>query len=176
MWLLSSRSWIRRMSRCLPFPPPRYVRNGVSGEALLELIKVQRERVKAEREKEEEKWRSKKETRKEREQGEICQKKPGHHERRQRFRGDEGGGRSENQGKTENGTQEMESSGLTEELKQPTSDSFYESSDNSQSIHKKRNADPAMTAIIMEILFRLMSSSKSTRLLKPYPANQTALP
>ncbi|KAK6282886.1 hypothetical protein POUND7_016711 [Theobroma cacao] len=49
------------MSRCLPFPPPEYVRNGVSGEALLELIKVQRERVKAEGEKKKEKRRSKKE-------------------------------------------------------------------------------------------------------------------
>ncbi|EOX97648.1 hypothetical protein QUC31_015592 [Theobroma cacao] len=128
------------MSRCLPFPPPGYVRNGVSGEALLEQIKVQRERVMAEREKKKEKWRSKKEMRKEREQGEICEQKPGHHERHKRLRSNEGGGRSENQGKTEYGTQEMGSSGLTEELKQPISDSFYESSDNSRSIHKKRNS------------------------------------
>jgi hypothetical protein len=28
------------MSRCIPFPPPGYVWNGVGGEALIELIKV----------------------------------------------------------------------------------------------------------------------------------------
>ncbi|KAK6240727.1 hypothetical protein SCA6_006116 [Theobroma cacao] len=111
------------MSRCLPFPSPGYVRNGVSGEALSELIKGEARK-----------------RRKEREQGEICQKKPGHRERRKRLRSNEGGGRSEIQGKTEYGTQEMESSSLTEELKQPISDSFYESSDYSQSIRKKRNS------------------------------------
>ncbi|KAK6253891.1 hypothetical protein QUC31_015611 [Theobroma cacao] len=111
------------MSRCLPFPSLGYVRNGVSGEALSELIKGQARK-----------------RRKEREQGEICQKKPGHRERRKRLRSNEGGGRSEIQRKTEYGTQEMESSSLTEELKQPISDSFYESSDYSQSIRKKRNS------------------------------------
>ncbi|EOX97664.1 Exostosin family protein [Theobroma cacao] len=118
------------MSRCLPFPPPEYVRNGVSGEALLELIKGKRRRRKG----------GARKRRKEREQGEICRKKPGHHERHKRLKSNEGGGRSENQGKTAYGTQEMESSSLTEELMQPISDSFYESSDNSQSIHKKRNS------------------------------------
>ncbi|GLU02731.1 hypothetical protein SLE2022_199710 [Rubroshorea leprosula] len=61
------------MSRCLPFPPPGYARNGVTGEALLQLIKVRREEAKAERK------RKKKERRRKRmeelEEGEILQKK-----------------------------------------------------------------------------------------------------
>ncbi|XP_061373286.1 uncharacterized protein LOC133315635 [Gastrolobium bilobum] len=51
------------MSRCLPFPPPGYVRNGSSGEALIESIKLQNEKAKKERKKE--KRREKKAKRKE---------------------------------------------------------------------------------------------------------------
>ncbi|WRX13948.1 hypothetical protein QQP08_006435 [Theobroma cacao] len=132
--LLGIWVFVPRMSRCLPFPSPGYVRNGVSGEALSELIKVQRERVKAEREMKEE-GRSKKEEERKGARRDLPEKT-----RRKRLRSNEGGGRSEIQGKTEYGTQEMESSSLTEELKQPISDSFYESSDYSQSIRKKRNS------------------------------------
>ncbi|XVF00872.1 hypothetical protein REPUB_Repub04eG0039200 [Reevesia pubescens] len=128
------------MSRCLPFPPPGYVWNGVSGEALLELIKVQRERVKTEREKKKEKRRRKKEEKKEREPGESWKKKQGHHRRHKRLRSNEGEERSESQDKSEYETQEMATSSLTEELEQPISDSLYESSDNSQSIQRKRNS------------------------------------
>ncbi|XWS40196.1 hypothetical protein CRYUN_Cryun18bG0120000 [Craigia yunnanensis] len=94
------------MSRCLPFPPSGYVWNGVSGEALLELIKVQRERVKAEREKKKQKRRRKKES-------------------KERF------GRK---------NKEIEMSSLTEELERSIPDNLYESSDNSQSIQRKRNS------------------------------------
>ncbi|XVE67160.1 hypothetical protein DITRI_Ditri08aG0138400 [Diplodiscus trichospermus] len=126
------------MSRCLPFPPPEYVWNGVSGRTLLELIKVQRERVKAEREKKKEEKRRKKEKNKESEQGEIGKKKQGHHKRHKRLRINEGEERSKNQGKGEYEIQELETSSLTEELEQPIPDSLYESSDNSQSIRRKR--------------------------------------
>ncbi|XVF67937.1 hypothetical protein PTKIN_Ptkin10aG0162300 [Pterospermum kingtungense] len=124
------------MSRCLPFPPPGYVWNGVTGEALLELIKVQKERVKAEKQKKKEKRRKK-----ESEQGEISKKKRGHHKRHKGLRSNEDEGSSENRGKSEHETQELEKSSLSEELEleQPKPDSLYASSDNSQSIRRKRN-------------------------------------
>ncbi|XP_050884658.1 protein PXR1 [Lathyrus oleraceus] len=41
------------MSRCLPFPPPNYMKNGIGGEALLQQLEVRR--VKYSKEKKEEK-------------------------------------------------------------------------------------------------------------------------
>ncbi|XP_022748280.1 stress response protein NST1-like [Durio zibethinus] len=103
-------------------------------------LQVQRERVKAERKKKKEKRRRKKEKKKESEQGGIWRKKQGHHKRDKRLRSNEGKERSENQGKSENETEEMETSSLTEEFEQPIPESLYESSDNSQSIRRKRNS------------------------------------
>ncbi|KAI4316960.1 hypothetical protein L6164_024881 [Bauhinia variegata] len=54
------------MSRCFPFPPPGYLRNGVRSEALIESIKLQRDREEPEKERKKEKKREKKEKRKER--------------------------------------------------------------------------------------------------------------
>ncbi|KAK0582471.1 hypothetical protein LWI29_025975 [Acer saccharum] len=49
------------MSRCVPFPPPRFVWNGVSGVDLSKLIQVRREKVAVEKRRNEEKRRRKKE-------------------------------------------------------------------------------------------------------------------
>ncbi|KAK1561198.1 hypothetical protein Q3G72_035434 [Acer saccharum] len=49
------------MSRCVPFPPPRFVWNGVSGVDLSKLIQVRREKVAIEKRRNEEKRRRKKE-------------------------------------------------------------------------------------------------------------------
>ncbi|CAK8569321.1 unnamed protein product [Lathyrus sativus] len=46
------------MSRCLPFPPPNYMKNGIGGEALLQQLELRR--VKCSKEKEEEKKHKKK--------------------------------------------------------------------------------------------------------------------
>ncbi|KAI4336761.1 hypothetical protein L6164_015247 [Bauhinia variegata] len=53
------------MSRCFPFLPPGYMRNGARSEALIESIKPQRDREKADKERKKEKKREKKERRKE---------------------------------------------------------------------------------------------------------------
>ncbi|KAI9165154.1 hypothetical protein LWI28_008738 [Acer negundo] len=48
------------MSRCFPYPPPGYVRNGIRDEALIESIKLQREGEKAKKEGKKDKKREKK--------------------------------------------------------------------------------------------------------------------
>ena len=66
-------------------------------------------------------------------------KKQGQHKRHKRLTSNEGEERSENQGESVYETQEIEMSSLTEELEQSIPDNLYESSDNSQSIQRKRN-------------------------------------
>ncbi|CAI9763807.1 unnamed protein product [Fraxinus pennsylvanica] len=53
------------MSRCFPYPPPGYSLSRASNEALIELIKLQKERAKSNEERKKEKRREKKERRKE---------------------------------------------------------------------------------------------------------------
>ncbi|KAF3964245.1 hypothetical protein CMV_011447 [Castanea mollissima] len=141
------------MSRCIPFPPPGYVWNGESGEALIELIKLNRERVEAEKERKKEKRRRKKETRRRkrekrrrkkeekrrREDGEVGQEMQNQQNRNK----DGSKKRSWEKGDNEKGrkyeAQGLETSSLTEELEQPTISEFiYDSSDNSNNIKRKR--------------------------------------
>ncbi|XP_021902569.1 uncharacterized protein LOC110818118 [Carica papaya] len=58
------------MSRCFPYPPPGYARNGVSGQALIESIKLQRKKEKDITEQAKEKKRERKERKKERKEKE----------------------------------------------------------------------------------------------------------
>ncbi|CAK9172166.1 unnamed protein product [Ilex paraguariensis] len=58
------------MSRCFPYPPPGYSGNRSSNEALIESIKLQREREKAKAERKKEKRREKKEKKREKKEKE----------------------------------------------------------------------------------------------------------
>ncbi|CAL2279671.1 unnamed protein product [Prunus armeniaca] len=64
------------MYRCMPFPPPGYLWKGVGGQALVELIKLNRGKVEADKEGKKEKMRRRKEKRKRKENVEIKQKRP----------------------------------------------------------------------------------------------------
>ncbi|XP_027331216.1 protein FAM133-like [Abrus precatorius] len=140
------------MSRCFPFPPPGYMRNGARSEALIEPIKLQKEiemarkdkREKKDRKEKKEKKREKKEKRKE--------------EKRKRKEGT--GLNTDNDGKKfkhinkikeikadgsllkgeEYENEQLERSGITEELDQPVS-SFEPCclSDSTQSSKRKRD-------------------------------------
>ncbi|ONH92246.1 hypothetical protein PRUPE_8G165300 [Prunus persica] len=64
------------MYRCMPFPPPGYLWKGVGGRALIELIKLNRGKVEADKEGKKENTRRRKEKRKRKENVEIKQKRP----------------------------------------------------------------------------------------------------
>uniref|UniRef100_A0A7N0UI44 Uncharacterized protein n=1 Tax=Kalanchoe fedtschenkoi TaxID=63787 RepID=A0A7N0UI44_KALFE len=53
------------MSRCFPFPPPGYVRDSASGDALIESIKIERQKERIKQERKEQKRREKEERKKE---------------------------------------------------------------------------------------------------------------
>ncbi|KAA3457555.1 splicing regulatory glutamine/lysine-rich protein 1 [Gossypium australe] len=109
------------MSRCFPYPPPGYVKNGIRDEALIESIKIKREEEKAKKERKKEKKekkekkREKKERDKSRECGEAESKKHGHKKRHkdERSKEDQKGG--DRQKKRENEVECFEKSTLTEE-------------------------------------------------------------
>lgn len=107
------------MSRCFPYPPPGYARNGIRDEALVESIKLQREGQKAKKEKKKEKKQEKREKGKTRGGGDIESKKHSHKKRRkdERSKEDQKGG--ELQKRTENETEQIEKSSLTEERGHP---------------------------------------------------------
>ncbi|TXG53394.1 hypothetical protein EZV62_022565 [Acer yangbiense] len=103
------------MSRCEAFPPPNYVWNGASCEALLEAIKIWRENAVAE------KRRKNKEKRKrKRDFGEIREERCSHKHKK-------------NKKVDEN--ELSETSNLTEEHDQPICDSLYDSSDNTENFN-----------------------------------------
>ncbi|KAG7975768.1 hypothetical protein I3843_06G115900 [Carya illinoinensis] len=123
------------MSRCMPFPPPGYLWNGVEGEALTELIKLNRERVEAEKERKEEKRRREKERKKRREDDEIIEEMQSRKSRHKDGRNKRSREKSDNQRKRKH-----ENSSHTEELKQPMiSYRSYDSSDNSQNRVREKN-------------------------------------
>ncbi|MBA0608225.1 hypothetical protein Golax_019052, partial [Gossypium laxum] len=109
------------MSRCFPYPPPGYVKNGIRDEALIESIKIKREEEKAKKERKKEKKekkekkREKKERDKSRDSGEAESKKHGHKKRHkdERSKEDQKGG--DRQKKRENEVECFEKSTLTEE-------------------------------------------------------------
>ncbi|PPR99793.1 hypothetical protein GOBAR_AA20848 [Gossypium barbadense] len=127
------------MSRCFPYPPPGYVKNGIRDEALIESIKIKREEEKAKKERKKEKKekkekkREKKERDKSRDSGEAESKKRGHKKRHkdERSKEDQKGG--DRQKKRENEVECFEKSTLTEEhgqavVPQNSSDSTLNSS------------------------------------------------
>ncbi|PKI68217.1 zinc finger CCCH domain-containing protein 18-like [Punica granatum] len=109
------------MSRCFPYPPPGYARNGVRDEALIESIKKEAE--KAQKERKEEKKRRKREKEKAREEGETSEKKKHHHKRKHRDgrSQEEDDTRGDHNKKQRVNSKHAEKSNLTEEHGQPVS-------------------------------------------------------
>ncbi|KAE8707139.1 hypothetical protein F3Y22_tig00110387pilonHSYRG00947 [Hibiscus syriacus] len=109
------------MSRCFPYPPPGYVKNGIRDEALIESIKIKREEEKAkkERKKEKKEKKEKKREKKERDNaldsGETKSKKHGHKKRHKDERSQEGQKGGDYQKRRENEVECYEKSTLTEE-------------------------------------------------------------
>ncbi|KAK8673299.1 hypothetical protein V6N13_111645 [Hibiscus sabdariffa] len=106
------------MSRCFPFPPPGYVKNGIRDEALIESIKIKREEEKAKKERKKEKKekkREKKERDKARDSGETETKKHGHKKRHKDERSQEGQKGGDRQKSKQNEVECFEKSTLTEE-------------------------------------------------------------
>ncbi|XP_039069682.1 UPF0329 protein ECU05_1680/ECU11_0050-like [Hibiscus syriacus] len=106
------------MSRCFPFPPPGYVKNGIRDEALIESIKLKREEEKAKKERKKEKKdkkREKKEIDKARNSGETESKKHGHKKRHKDERSQEGKKGGDCQKRRQNEVECFEKSTLTEE-------------------------------------------------------------
>ncbi|KAF9622837.1 hypothetical protein IFM89_034072 [Coptis chinensis] len=130
------------MSRCLPFPPPGYEKNGLSGEDLVEWIKREREKARREREKaKKERKRAKKRDKEEKSrecmgtgkrqrshektlQNEMCKV---HHDN------------ADNPKRREDETDQSDKSDITEEHEQAQNDHIaYESSDNSRNNKKNK--------------------------------------
>ncbi|ONH97142.1 hypothetical protein PRUPE_7G171900 [Prunus persica] len=106
------------MSRCFPYPSPRYVKKGINDEALIESIKLQREDGKAEKEKKREKKREKKE-KKARENGELENKKHGHKKRHKDERHQEDEKGRDHGKKRKHEIENLDKSTLTEEHEHP---------------------------------------------------------
>lgn len=109
------------MSRCYPYPPPGYIKNGIRGKALIESIKIQREEEKAKKERKKEKRekkekkREKKERDKVRDSGKIGSKEHGHNKRHKDERSQEDQKGGDHQKRRENEAESFENSSLTEE-------------------------------------------------------------
>ncbi|XP_022751485.1 stress response protein nst1-like [Durio zibethinus] len=107
------------MSRCYPYPPPGYVKNGIRDEALIESIKIQREEEKARKERKKEKRdrkekeREKKERDKARDSGEIQSKK--HGRKRHKDERSQEDKKGDHQKRRENEADSFEKSTITEE-------------------------------------------------------------
>ncbi|KAK1586448.1 hypothetical protein Q3G72_002655 [Acer saccharum] len=135
------------MSRCFPYPPPGYVRNGIRDEALIESIKLQREGEKAKKEgkkdkKREKKQKDKKEKEKSRGNGEVESKQHRHKKRHRDERSQENEKGRDPQNKTKNEKEQLENSGLTEEHGHPVgSQNSSDSTLNSQK-RQKLNSSP----------------------------------
>ncbi|XP_059438236.1 uncharacterized protein LOC132171048 [Corylus avellana] len=128
------------MSRCFPYPPPGYVKNGIRDEALIDSIKIQREEEKARKERKKEKKREKKEKEKAREKaretGKIDNKKHKHKKRHreERSQEDQKGGDPHKRRKYE--TENLEKSSLTEEHGHPVGS--QNSSDSTLNSNKRQ--------------------------------------
>ncbi|KAK8607446.1 hypothetical protein V6N13_053181 [Hibiscus sabdariffa] len=109
------------MSRCFPYPPPGYVKNGIRDEALIESIKIKREEEKAkkdrkkEKKEKKEKKREKKERDNARDSGETKSKKHGHKKRHKDERSQDGQKGGDHRKKRKNEVECYEKSTLTEE-------------------------------------------------------------
>uniref|UniRef100_A0A5B7AWZ6 Uncharacterized protein n=1 Tax=Davidia involucrata TaxID=16924 RepID=A0A5B7AWZ6_DAVIN len=135
------------MSRCLPYPPLGYSLKSATNEALIESIKLQREREKAKAERKKEKKREKKEKKRGRE-GKKKQNPSeiDHVEERklnsekihkgEKSRFDLKGGYTQQRRVDE--AEQLERSSLTEEHEQPCSQNPCYSSDSTQNSNKRR--------------------------------------
>ncbi|KAL5819092.1 hypothetical protein ACOSQ4_022934 [Xanthoceras sorbifolium] len=106
------------MSRCFPYPPSGYVRNGIHDETLIELIKKKerRPRKKGRKiKKREKKEKEKKEKDKSRGNGKVESKQLHHKKRHKEKRSQENKKRRHLQNKTKNEKEQLENSGLTKE-------------------------------------------------------------
>lgn len=122
------------MSRCFPYPPPGYARNGVRDEALIESIKRKVEKVKNERKKD--KKREKKEKKAALENGGIKDKKHSHKRRNEdkRTQADQKAG--DHRKKRKHDTEHLEKSNLTEEHGKPVNS--LNSTDSTMNSSKKQ--------------------------------------
>ncbi|KAJ7967157.1 glutamic acid-rich protein-like isoform X1 [Quillaja saponaria] len=105
------------MSRCIPFPPPGYLWNGVGGEALVELLKLRRERAEAKKDKKKEKRRRKTENK--HKTDEKIKKKHSHQRKQKQDRSKNAEENSDCQKKREHENHGIDHSSLTEDLEQP---------------------------------------------------------
>ncbi|KAF8405424.1 hypothetical protein HHK36_010330 [Tetracentron sinense] len=127
------------MSRCFPYPPPGYARDGARDEALIDSIKLQREREKTKKERRKEKKREKKERENLPENEKTEEKRQSHKNRHKDEIGKVDEKVRDHQKRRQYETELLEKSSLTEEHEQPViSQSLYDSSDSTQSSHKRR--------------------------------------
>ncbi|KAH1073811.1 hypothetical protein J1N35_026139 [Gossypium stocksii] len=163
------------MSRCFPYPPPWYVKNGIRNEALIESIKIKREEEKAKKERKKEK-KEKKERDKSRDSGEAESKKHGHKERHIDERRKEDKKLGDHQKKRENEMECFKKSTLTEEHGQSVGP--QNSSDSTLNSSKRQKLSRLLTVSkILEALSRPDCLLKGIKILKNYPArNSLALP
>ncbi|XWS45574.1 hypothetical protein CRYUN_Cryun15aG0148300 [Craigia yunnanensis] len=129
------------MSRCYPYPPLGYVKNGIRDEALIESIKIQREeKTKKERKKEKRDKKEKKQEKKERDKaldnGEIESKKHGSKRRHKDERSQEDQKGGNHQKRRENEAESFEKSTITEEHGQAVGP--QNSSDSTLNSNKKQ--------------------------------------
>ncbi|XP_024989748.1 uncharacterized protein LOC112524234 isoform X2 [Cynara cardunculus var. scolymus] len=132
------------MSRCFPYPPPGYSRNGATYEALIESIKKETDKAKAERKKQKraKKDKKEKEKRKDEEKGKL-QKNPNEyqHDACKVLQSSVGSKEAHNK-RTEPTVELLEKSDLTEEHGQPISSHKPSySSDSTQNSNKRKRDD-----------------------------------
>ncbi|KAL7587889.1 hypothetical protein Lser_V15G36740 [Lactuca serriola] len=133
------------MSRCFPYPPPGYSRNGATYEALIESIKLQKENDKAKSEKKKEKRakkekKEKKEKRKDSEKSKL-QKNPNESQQDSHSKQFP----PLNIKRKEHTIEQLEKSDLTEEHGQPVdSHKPSYSSDSTQNSNKRKRDDPVV--------------------------------
>ncbi|KAI3730337.1 hypothetical protein L1987_61507 [Smallanthus sonchifolius] len=132
------------MSRCFPYPPPGYCRNGATYEALIESIKLQKENDKAKAERKKEKRAKKEKKEKEKEKRKNDEKvKLQNNQSQDSHKLQKVAGFTEAQIKgTKTNTELLEKSDLTEEHGQPIKPSY--SSDSTQNSNKRRRDDDAL--------------------------------
>ncbi|XP_057973667.1 uncharacterized protein LOC131161722 isoform X2 [Malania oleifera] len=140
------------MSRCFPYPPPGYVRNGASGQALIESIKRERESAKIEKRKEKKKEKKEKRDKKERREEKSSGSSHGKDKKltdgnslksdKGRVDLDKGHPRKS----LEDEAEQLEKSSLTEEHEQPVClQNICESSDSTQNSYKRKRETSTST-------------------------------
>ncbi|GKV41425.1 hypothetical protein SLEP1_g48962 [Rubroshorea leprosula] len=127
------------MSRCFPYPPPGYVKNGIRDEALIESIKLKREEEKARKGRKKEKKCEKKAKERAREGGEIEGKKHRHRKRHRDERSQDPKG-GDHQKRSETEVENNEKSSLTEEDGQAVGS--QNSSDSTLNSNKRQKQSP----------------------------------